>query len=110
MVILAVMLIASASCKSKAQKDAEDYMNKIKKTVKANSLATSESEQKTSPGPFSIPQGVEKKVGGWEQQYTCYDKNGSYKLDPEEKLLREQSLVLIGAGSIAMDHVLEIKM
>lgn len=25
-------------------------------------------------------------VGEWEQQFTCYDKNGNYKLDPEEKI------------------------
>ena len=24
-------------------------------------------------------------VGEWEQQYTAYDKNNNYKLDPEEK-------------------------
>ena len=24
-------------------------------------------------------------VGQWEQQYTCFDKNGNYKLEPEEK-------------------------
>ena len=25
-------------------------------------------------------------VGDWEQQYTCFDKNGNYKLEPEEKV------------------------
>jgi len=24
-------------------------------------------------------------VGEWEQQYTCFDQNGNYKLEPEEK-------------------------
>lgn len=24
-------------------------------------------------------------VGEWEQQYTCFDKNGNHKLEPEEK-------------------------
>ena len=24
-------------------------------------------------------------AGEWEQQYTCFDKNSNYKLDPEEK-------------------------
>jgi hypothetical protein len=24
-------------------------------------------------------------AGEWEQQYTCFDKNGNYKLEPEEK-------------------------
>jgi hypothetical protein len=24
-------------------------------------------------------------VGEWEQQYTCFDRNGNYKLEPEEK-------------------------
>lgn len=36
---VAAMLIAAASCKSKFQKDAENYMNKINKTVKENSPA-----------------------------------------------------------------------
>src|SRR5687767_3810438 len=25
-------------------------------------------------------------VGEWEQQYTCFDKNGNYKLEPGEKI------------------------
>ena len=25
-------------------------------------------------------------VGEWAQQYTCFDKNGNYKLEPEEKI------------------------
>jgi len=25
-------------------------------------------------------------AGEWEQQYTCFDKNGNYKLEPEEKI------------------------
>ena len=25
-------------------------------------------------------------VGEWEQQYTAFDKNGNYKLEPEEKI------------------------
>lgn len=25
-------------------------------------------------------------IGEWEQQYTCFDKNGNYQLEPEEKV------------------------
>lgn len=25
-------------------------------------------------------------VGEWQQQYTCFDKNGNYQLEPEEKI------------------------
>lgn len=25
-------------------------------------------------------------IGEWEQQYTCFDKNGNYKLEPDEKI------------------------
>ncbi len=24
-------------------------------------------------------------IGEWEQEYTCYDKNNNYKLEPEER-------------------------
>jgi hypothetical protein len=34
--------------------------------------------------PTSILQ-ADGIVGEWEQQYTCFDKNGNYKLESEEK-------------------------
>ena len=78
------LLIAISSCKSKSQKDAQDYMDKINKTVKENSPATSESEQKTNKGPFSIPQGLEKIVGEWELVKVFTDKNSNHQVDEGE--------------------------
>jgi len=31
-------------------------------------------------------------IGEWEQQYTCFDKNGNYTLEPEEKKASGTSL------------------
>jgi Tfp pilus assembly protein PilP len=67
--VILAMLIAFMSCKSKAQKDAEDYMNKIERTVKENSPA--DNQQKTSTGPFVIPEGMENIVGEWEIDLYC---------------------------------------
>ena len=40
--IIAGLVTVTVCCKSKAQKDAEDYMNKIGKTVKENTPSNSE--------------------------------------------------------------------
>lgn len=46
-----------------------------------NSTAT-ENNQEIQSAPASPGNGI---VGEWEQQYTCFDKNGNYKLEPDEK-------------------------
>ena len=38
-------------------------------------------------GATNETQQGDRIVGEWEQQYTCFDKNGNYKLEPEEKLV-----------------------
>ena len=52
----------------------------------------SSSVKTTSTQPIGenvVPSSGEEQQGGlvgeWEQQYTCFDKNGNYKLEPEEK-------------------------
>ena len=46
-----------------------------------NSTATEINQEKQAV-PASSGNGI---VGEWEQQYTCFDKNGNYKLEPDEK-------------------------
>jgi hypothetical protein len=52
------------------------------------SCGNSGSEKKTAgntvAGNAALRSGNEI-VGEWNQQYTCFDKNGNYKLEPEEK-------------------------
>ena len=40
-----------------------------------------------APGATNETQQGDGIVGEWEQQYTCFDKNGNYKLEPEEKIV-----------------------
>jgi hypothetical protein len=40
--------------------------------------------EKTTPGSIETKQ-TNTIVGEWEQQYTCFDKNGNHKPDTEEK-------------------------
>ena len=49
--------------------------------------SSSESKENLAPASQNENQGQEGDdiVGEWEQQYTCFDKNGNYKLDAEEK-------------------------
>lgn len=47
-----------------------------------NSQAQTASENVATSSNASQQNGI---VGEWNQQYTCFDKNGNYKLEPEEK-------------------------
>jgi hypothetical protein len=53
-------------------------------TNEKQEASTSSPEKKEESTPGSSTQSNDI-VGEWEQQYTCYDKNGNNKLDPEEK-------------------------
>ena len=55
----------------------------------ANSTAGIETSSQQPPDKTTNPSNEaqqESIVGEWEQQYTCYDKNGNYKLEAEEKI------------------------
>jgi len=52
------------------------------KANKEVSTSQTTSEKATTPVNEAEQGGI---VGEWEQQYTCFDKNGNKKLDPEEK-------------------------
>lgn len=57
------------------------------------SCGSSSAEKKSSGKPIANKASVSSAdaqtgngiVGEWEQQYTCFDKNGNYKLESEEK-------------------------
>jgi hypothetical protein len=83
--IVAVTLGAVTSCKSKAQKDAEKYMNKVQETMKKNSPATTDDQRKTNSASATIPQGMENIVGEWELIKVIADGNGNHILDAEEE-------------------------
>ena len=54
----------------------------------ANNNAGKEPPAETIVKNSSAPPGdvqASAIVGEWEQQYTCFDKNGNYKLEAEEK-------------------------
>jgi hypothetical protein len=78
------MFVAAISCKSKSQKDAENYMDKIEKTMKENPVK-SDDQQKTKTGPFTIPQDIEDIVGEWEMVSFVGDTNDNLQIDEEER-------------------------
>ena len=80
-IVIAAMLIVAASCKSKSQKDAEDYMKEIEKTMKENSPKTDEQTNAASP----IPQGMENIVGEWEMVGSIVDTNDNLQIDEDER-------------------------
>jgi len=43
------------------------------------------SKETTTTGAGNSQQAGNELVGEWQQQFTCFDKNGNYKLEPEEK-------------------------
>jgi hypothetical protein len=55
---------------------------------------TSKADDESQPRVNSSPENVQQNgiVGEWEQLYTCFDKNGNYKLEPEEKKLSNTRL------------------
>ena len=65
--IVISILIASTSCNSNATAKKENDQN-----YEATSASTTAIQN-------------DEIMGEWEQQYTCFDKNGNYKLEPEEK-------------------------
>jgi len=85
MVIIITIIVAAASCKSKAQKDAEDYMNKIEKTVKENSPASTDDKQKAKAGSPDIPQDMKSILGEWRLFKKIRDDNGNNKIDADEE-------------------------
>ena len=67
--VIAAMLITVIACKGKAQKDAEDYKNKIEKTVKENSISDD----------------MKSILGEWRLFKKIRDDNGNHKIDGDEE-------------------------
>ncbi len=84
MTIVTLILIAFTSCKSKAQKDAEKYMNKIEETMKENRPADANGEQKKNTGSAPDLKGLENLVGEWELIKIIPDRNGNHQIDADE--------------------------
>jgi hypothetical protein len=84
-VIVGAILTAASSCKTKEQKDAEKYMNEIKKTMKENSPANTDGQQKTSTASGTKIQGLEDIVGEWELVGFVIDTNDNLRIDEEER-------------------------
>jgi lipocalin-like protein len=82
--LFAALLIAATSCKSKAQKDAEKYMNKIEETMKENSPADENSAQKKNTASAPDLNGLENIVGEWELIKVIGDRNGNHIIDADE--------------------------
>jgi hypothetical protein len=80
LLIITTMLLTATSCKTKAQKDAEDYMSKIEKTMKENSPAKTGKQK----GSGTIPAGMENILGEWELIKIVGDHNGNHVIDAEE--------------------------
>lgn len=83
--VIAAMLITVISCKSKAQKDAEDYKNKIEETMKENSPASTDDKQKPKAGAPNIPNDMENILGEWTLVRVLRDDNGNHKIDEDEE-------------------------
>lgn len=85
MVIIITIIVAAASCKSKAQKDAEDYKNKIEETMKENSPANTDDKQKSNPESADIPEDMKSILGEWRLFKKIRDDNGNHKIDANEE-------------------------
>lgn len=84
MTMIVAISIAAGSCKSKEQREAEEYKNKIDQAVKENSPAKDD-QQKTALGSFVLPEGTENIVGEWELVKVFADDNDNHAVDPEEE-------------------------
>lgn len=83
--VISAVLITIISCKSKAQKDAEDYMNKIEKTMKENSPANTDDKQKPKVGSPGVTKDIENILGEWTLVKRLRDDNGNHKIDEEDE-------------------------
>ena len=80
-----VVFIAVISCKSKEQKEAENYMKKINETVKENSPSRSDDQQSANSVQATLPNRMESIIGEWKLTMMIIDKNANNKIDDDEK-------------------------
>lgn len=83
--IIISSFIATASCKSKEQKDAEKYMSMVQQTVNENSPGQTDKPQKAKSISAAIPQNMKNIIGEWELVSSIIDTNDNMEIDEEER-------------------------
>ncbi|HEX7846341.1 MAG TPA: hypothetical protein VF476_11125 [Chitinophagaceae bacterium] len=104
-----ILIIAAISCKSKAQKDAEKYMNEVEKTMKENSPANT-GNNNTRTGSPNIPSGMESLLGEWKLVKKLRDDNGNHKIDADEENAEIKSnnyMKFNGDGSCKFEELMD---
>ena len=84
-VIITAILIATTSCKSKEQKDAEKYMSMIQQTMNENTPELQDEQGNAKAGSAAIPQDMKNIVGEWELVSSVVDTNDNMEIDEEER-------------------------
>lgn len=82
--VIIAMIITTTSCKSKEQKDAEDYMKKINETMKENPVKTDDKEDSKTGSP-NVPNDMKSILGEWRLYKKIRDDNGNHKIDADEE-------------------------
>ncbi len=77
---ISFLFIVLLSCKSKEQRDAENYMGKIQQTMKENSTQQTTGDKTMAP----VPADMKSILGDWELVKVFADKNGNHQVDPGE--------------------------
>jgi hypothetical protein len=79
--LITVVLMATSSCKSKEQRDAEKYMSMIQQAMNDNTPKQGNDKAGTS----AIPQDMKNIVGEWELVSWIVDTNDNMEIDEEER-------------------------
>src|SRR5688572_10782398 len=85
MATVVVVLLVGTSCKSKSQKEAQNYMDQVEKTMKENSPPEGSAGRAANVENFVLPEGMKNIVGDWQLVRVFGDKNGNHQVDPEEE-------------------------
>lgn len=106
MVIVAALLVAAASCKSKEPGAARDHRDNIQSTMDENGPNdrrpdTMDDKRKANSEPFVLPAGMENIVGEWELVKIIGDDDGDHVLDDDE----ENNAIVIGDNSAMKDYL-----
>lgn len=83
--IIIALLIPFFSCKSKAQKEAQDHMDSIEKMMKENSPESTDGKQQSTGASTVIPADMQNLLGEWTLVRRLRDDNGNGIIDGEEE-------------------------
>jgi hypothetical protein len=84
-IAIVAITIASVSCKSKAQKDAQANTDNKENTMKENNPEKTDDQQKANTISPNIPTGMESLIGEWKLDKILRDENGNHKIDDNEQ-------------------------